>query len=358
MTSIWLPLLLVIAGVPGPLLGAPAQDGRKRQNQRQEQKAAQLLQSLQQADALVKQGRNSEAARLCEKMVRQAPDDARTWMMLATCHLDDRFVRRQDGRAEEACLKVIEISGRTLRILTSLCTARFRQAKFDEVLEHIAEIRRHPGYRNQRRHDMAQLHVYEARIRMRRQATDPGILEPCLEDLKLALTLDQNHVGALLTRGELLLNQRDYARAEADLKRVLALTPGAQVVHSFLATCYRHLRDKQRFQHHQQILSLLNRLTDSTTRQTSPQPAERREILRQLAVQNPADVARRLELAQLEYQMGDRVAARAVVDAILVDRPEHPQALGYLQFLQRQAAGDDRTDASKDAGHDSGNPQR
>jgi hypothetical protein len=103
--------------------------------------------------------------------------------------------------------------------------------------------------------------------------------------------------------------------------------------------CLSRLGRRDEAKRHYDIWHLLNRLTDSTSATNAPDAKERREILTKLRECNATDWPRRLDLIQVELELGDPEAAKKECDLLLHERPDWPPALRMKEVAQKAKAG-------------------
>src|SRR5262249_9376097 len=129
------------------------------------------------------------------------------------------------------------------------------------------------------------------------------------------------------------------ADALPHLEQAAQSDPGEKAVHHQMHLCLSRLGRRDEAKRHYEIWHLLNRLTDSNSATNAPDSKERREILEQPPPCTPTDRARRVDLIQVELELGDRDAALKECDALLKERPAWPAALHLKEEAQKAKAG-------------------
>lgn len=292
-----------------------------------------LLRICKRVDFLRTSGQYAPAARRAERLVETFPGEGRAWFALALCHLETAWELRNDARAEEAIERTVGLTGENATLALLSAQAKFRQGKY-KAFEELSE-RLHTRYWDALASDQrADLLTWDADGRLRNHPGDAVEEQKALAELAQALQLHPDHAHALLLRASYLIERGRHAEALQDLQRALPGDPGNKQIHYQLRSCYARLKQSEAARHHYQIWKHLNRLTDSVVTRGGPGPEERLQILRELAVQNPADLPRRLELVQLEWLQGDRAAAEREFTALRAEAGDWPPLEGFLEGLQ------------------------
>ncbi len=284
---------------------------------------------------LVDQRRFVEAAQAGERLVKERPEDADAWLLLAQVHLVPDWAFRRDARAASAATRALKIAGRRPDIVAALAFARARLTEYDEALKLIAEVcdSEPPRVAGE---VLSELLVLRADLSLKRDGAAGQAA--ALLDLERAIAAAPRASQPRVMRAEALMNGDRHAEAIADLLIAIDSAPGNKQAHAALRGAYSRLGQREEARQHYEIWKRLNRLTDSVASTSAPDPQERRNILRELATLNPRDVDRRLELVQVEAQLNDLPAALAACDALLEVAPTFAPAR-YLreQLLQAKA---------------------
>lgn len=281
---------------------------------------------------------HARAAALAEQLVTEHPEHALSWIMLASCHLEDGWDLRRDARAEEAADQAYQRGGDQPQIQFLRAVAKYRQRR-PEALELISHcIAKHAGAL--RREHLADLYYYRADAASRGERQDAAVAEQVRSDLEKALTLDRNHASAMILKASQARADGRIEEAERDALAALKLQPGSRQVHYELVSIYRVKGEREELAHHLEIFQLIHRLTDSTARISAPTEAERLEIHRRLKEINPEDVGRRLELIGLELSQGSRERAQEEYDQLHARYPEWKALEPWAKLLeQREGSG-------------------
>jgi tetratricopeptide (TPR) repeat protein len=276
-----------------------------------------------------------EAAREAERLVRTFPENPWAWLILARCHLQDGWPMRKDARAEFAADKALELGGPQPPMLVAVATAKFRQRETLEALQAIGQVVDAPFLQVDPL-TQADLLVMRAQILVREHALDEDAVQRGARDLDQALRLVPGHVMARLERAELRMAAQEWEPALEDLEVALVQSPGNKQVHWKLKSCYMALKRPEDARRHLEIWKRLNRLTDSLSSTSAPDPEETLHLLRELEGLNPSDHARVLQLGFLELEAGHPDAARRILDRLRETVPRLPG----LDALERRLAGE------------------
>jgi len=273
------------------------------------------------------QNRFVEAAQLGEKAAREHPDSVEVWLALAEVHLSTAWPMRREARAESASRRALKAGGRRPETLVTLATALVRETKYDEAQPLLDELLNASPPRVTGS-PAADLLVLRANIALRRDALDDAARAQARADLDRALALVPTHASAQALRGEMLLIDGKLEEALADLEAACAACSGGKaaayqgMVHYQLQICLTRLNRRDEAKVHYEIWSVLNRLNDSIAATNAPDAATRRKLLLRLKQLDPSDLVRRLQLAQIEIELGEFDAAIEECDELLSRRPD------------------------------------
>ncbi len=307
---------------------------------------------------LVAERRFVEAAQASERLVKERPTDPEAWLLLANVHLSPDWSFRRDVRAASAAEKALKLAGRRVDIVSVLAIARARLVDYDAALALIAEMcdAVPPASPKLSGEPLSDLLVCRADILLKRDATDAAARARVLVDLERAIAASPHAAQPRLMRAEALMNVDRHAEALVDLEVAVQSQPGNKQVHAALRNACSRLGKRDEARHHYEIWKRLNRLTDSVATVSSPDPAERRQTLRELAALNPTDVDHRLALVRSEIEFGDAAAALKECDALLVLIPDWPPAR-YLREQARQLQAGVRPTLPPDKESDGSSPR-
>ena len=300
---------------------------------------AEVLAEIRKIRALYDEGRYAEAARAGEALCKARKESTEAWLTLAAVHLSPGWTRRRDARAESASRRALQAGGRRPETLQSLATALYRQAKYDEAEPFLNELIE-PNPPRVSGDALGDLYVLRASIALRRDALEPGSRERAVADLEAALAVVPDQPIAHTLRAQLLIAEGKLNEALPHLELAAKSAPGDKAVHHQFHLCLSRLGRKDEAKRHYEIWHLLNRLTDSNSATSAPDPKEKREILAKLRECNPTDWPRRLDLIEAELELGEVEAARKESDALLAERPAWPPALRLKDVAQKAKAGE------------------
>jgi len=159
--------------------------------------------------------------------------------------------------------------------------------------------------------------------------------------LQSALKIDPKHSIALQNLGSAYRQKKDWVQAENALERALALNPDDPEANYSLGMVYAQQNDTQRAQYYLQkaIASrptypeALNNLGILYLR--TRRPAEAIQSFEQSIRVAPAYDQAYLNLARVYVIEGDREKAKAVLEALLRQHPDHAQAKDGLRQLEQ-----------------------
>jgi len=300
---------------------------------------AEVVAEIRKIRALYDEGRYAESARAGEALCKVHKESAEAWLTLAAVHLSPVWTRRRDARAESASRRALQAGGRRPETLQSLATALYRQAKYDEAEPILNELI-DPKPPRVSGDALGDLYVLRASISLRRDALAPGGRERAVADLEAALAVVPDQPTAHTLRAQMLIAEGKLNEALPHLELAAKSDPGDKAVHHQYHLCLSRLGRRDEAKRHYEIWHLLNRLTDSNSATSAPDPKEKREILAKLRECNPTDWSRRLDLIEAQLELGEVEAARKESDALLAERPAWPPALRLKDVAQKAKAGE------------------
>jgi len=300
---------------------------------------AEVVAEMRKIRALYDEGRYADAARAGEALCKVHKESAEAWLTLAAVHLSPAWTRRRDARAESASRRALQAGGRRPETLQALATALYRQAKYDEAEPILNELI-DPRPPRASGDALGDLYVLRASIALRRDALAPGSRERAVADLEAALVAVPDHPTAHTLRAQMLIAEGKLNEALPHLELAAKSDPGDKAVHHQYHLCLSRLGRRDEAKRHYEIWHLLNRLTDSNSATSAPDPKEKREILAKLRECNPTDWQRRLDLIEAQLELGEVEAARKESDALLAERPAWPPALRLKDVAQKAKAGE------------------
>jgi tetratricopeptide (TPR) repeat protein len=324
---------------PPPKGQAPPASSKRADDSPAAPVPAEVVAEIRKIRALYDEGRYAEAARSGEALCKVHKESAEAWLTLAAVHLSPVWTRRRDARAESASRRALQAGGRRSETLQSLATALYRQAKYDEAEPILNELI-DPKPPRVSGDALGDLYVLRASIALRRDALAPGGRERAVADLEAALAAVPDHPTAHTLRAQMLIAEGKLNEALPHLELAAKSDPGDKAVHHQYHLCLSRLGRRDEAKRHYEIWHLLNRLTDSNSATSAPDPKEKREILAKLRECNPTDWQRRLDLIEAQLELGEVEAARKESDALLAERPAWPPALRLKEVAQKAKVGE------------------